>query len=236
MLVPFDPLVVLHRVFPTARGLFEDKVSNFWCASNILIKWRQVFDVQTLLLLSLGLTLGCVMPACIALFRNPTMRSFRYATAITSLGFFLFSFQVSLDLTKVHEKTILVPLLPILMLFYNDSLHTATILFVNTALFSCFPLLRRDGLWLQACVYFVLFNVFGWDLVQSRLVVSQIFLFFSVFVAEVFVGNLPGLPDLWVVVNVLLSAGIFGLLFLYFYYCMLFGDNKSSKGAKRKVL
>jgi alpha-1,3-glucosyltransferase len=25
-------LQVLHRLFPFARGVFEDKVANFWCA------------------------------------------------------------------------------------------------------------------------------------------------------------------------------------------------------------
>lgn len=41
-LYPFPaPLLhVLHRMFPFARGIFEDKVANFWCASNVVIKWR----------------------------------------------------------------------------------------------------------------------------------------------------------------------------------------------------
>ena len=29
---------VIHRMFPFKRGLFEDKVSNFWCATNLIIK------------------------------------------------------------------------------------------------------------------------------------------------------------------------------------------------------
>jgi alpha-1,3-glucosyltransferase len=31
---------LVHRVFPFARGLFEDKVANFWCALNILYKLK----------------------------------------------------------------------------------------------------------------------------------------------------------------------------------------------------
>lgn len=31
---------VLHRLFPIARGVFEDKVANFWCIANVLHKIR----------------------------------------------------------------------------------------------------------------------------------------------------------------------------------------------------
>lgn len=34
----------LHRVFPFARGLFEDKVANFWCAANVAIKFKERFS------------------------------------------------------------------------------------------------------------------------------------------------------------------------------------------------
>ena len=54
----FAPLVVfggpeqigqcLFRVFPFARGLWEDKVANFWCATNVLIKFRETFSSATL--------------------------------------------------------------------------------------------------------------------------------------------------------------------------------------------
>lgn len=50
----FAPLVVLggreqlgqclFRVFPFARGLWEDKVANFWCAANVVVKFRERFD------------------------------------------------------------------------------------------------------------------------------------------------------------------------------------------------
>jgi hypothetical protein len=36
---------VVHRMFPFARGIFEDKVANFWCASNVVVKWRRWFGV-----------------------------------------------------------------------------------------------------------------------------------------------------------------------------------------------
>lgn len=37
-----------HRVFPFARGLWEDKVANFWCAANVVIKFRELFHQTTL--------------------------------------------------------------------------------------------------------------------------------------------------------------------------------------------
>lgn len=36
-------LEVLHRIFPFNHGLFEDKVSNFWVATNLAIHWRERF-------------------------------------------------------------------------------------------------------------------------------------------------------------------------------------------------
>ena len=38
-------LHVLHRIFPFARGIFEDKVGNFWCASNVVVKWKNWFSM-----------------------------------------------------------------------------------------------------------------------------------------------------------------------------------------------
>jgi len=39
---------VFIRVFPFGRGLWEDKVANSWCATNILVKWRQLYSTPTL--------------------------------------------------------------------------------------------------------------------------------------------------------------------------------------------
>lgn len=34
----------LFRVFPFSRGLWEDKVANFWCAANVVVKFRERFS------------------------------------------------------------------------------------------------------------------------------------------------------------------------------------------------
>jgi alpha-1,3-glucosyltransferase len=39
---------IFHRVFPFGRGLWEDKVANTWCATNILIKWRSLYPSEFL--------------------------------------------------------------------------------------------------------------------------------------------------------------------------------------------
>lgn len=43
-----DAMHVVQRVFPVQRGLFEDKVANFWCAVSPLVKFRSLFDQSTL--------------------------------------------------------------------------------------------------------------------------------------------------------------------------------------------
>src|SRR5277367_1627446 len=42
------PQQIFHRVFPFGRGLWEDKVANTWCATNILIKWRSLYSTPFL--------------------------------------------------------------------------------------------------------------------------------------------------------------------------------------------
>src|SRR5271154_5484010 len=42
------PLQIFLRVFPFGRGLWEDKVANTWCATNIVIKWRSLYSTPVL--------------------------------------------------------------------------------------------------------------------------------------------------------------------------------------------
>ena len=36
---------VLLRLVPLQRGLFEDYVANFWCASHTLVKWKRLLSL-----------------------------------------------------------------------------------------------------------------------------------------------------------------------------------------------
>jgi alpha-1,3-glucosyltransferase len=78
------------------------------------------------LLNSLAATILAFLPACIHVGYYPTRRGFIYALANTSLAFFLLSFQV-------HEKTILIPLLPITLLY--TELPSLVVWFTNVATF-----------------------------------------------------------------------------------------------------
>jgi hypothetical protein len=40
---PQTLLILLEQIFPLQRGIFEDKVANFWCASNVVLKWKNWF-------------------------------------------------------------------------------------------------------------------------------------------------------------------------------------------------
>ncbi|ODV97247.1 hypothetical protein PACTADRAFT_1819 [Pachysolen tannophilus NRRL Y-2460] len=149
---------ILYRVFPFDRGIFEDKVANFWCTTNIFIKYREIFSVDQLKKLSILLTLIGFLPCCILIFIQKKIDNSKkilllYGFAITSWSFYFFSFQV-------HEKSVLVPLLPtILLLVDNDPNVISMICWIsNICYFSLWPLLKKDGLVLQYYVLFILSN------------------------------------------------------------------------------
>lgn len=108
---------ILHRVFPFARGLWEDKVANFWCTLNTVFKIREVFTLHQLQVISLIFTLISILPSCVILFLYPRKRLLALGFASASWGFFLFSFQV-------HEKSVLLPLLPTSILLCHGNITT----------------------------------------------------------------------------------------------------------------
>ncbi len=62
-------LQVLHRLFPFQRGVFEDKVGNVWCASNVIIKWKTYFEQSTMVKIWLVLLL-CFFITYMTIFSN----------------------------------------------------------------------------------------------------------------------------------------------------------------------
>ncbi|VDK21438.1 unnamed protein product [Taenia asiatica] len=145
-LTSFDRLKhVGLRMFPVDRGLFEDKVGNFWCISSVLVKWRQIFSTNVLFYICFLVTLLTSLPACLGLFRRPSISRFLLTEVIVSLSFFLFSYQV-------HEKSILLVAIPVLCLLPLFPLSSYYFLFVSTL--SMWPLFSKDGL-RHACVAFV---------------------------------------------------------------------------------
>ncbi|KAG1853658.1 ALG6, ALG8 glycosyltransferase family-domain-containing protein [Suillus subluteus] len=176
-LPPFSPLsniaAPIIRIFPFRRGLFEDKVANFWCFTNALVKWKRLFAGREgfLIKVSTGLTALGFLPAVAALvfggyktqlqtdIKNdsanespamvhaspptPILPLLLYALLTCSILFFLFLFQV-------HEKTILVPLLPLTLLLSGaastDDVFLWGALGNNVGVFSMWPLLKKDVL------------------------------------------------------------------------------------------
>ncbi|KAJ6649841.1 putative dolichyl pyrophosphate Man9GlcNAc2 alpha-1,3-glucosyltransferase [Pseudolycoriella hygida] len=142
-----DVLQVLHRIFPLARGVFEDKVSNVWCIVNVVIPLRDNFPNERMAVICLTCTLGSILPSLIHLFRNSNPKTFLLSLINSSLAFFLFSFQV-------HEKSILLATLPVMLYFPMDPL--LCLWFLQIATFSMIPLLVRDKLLLA----FIALNAF----------------------------------------------------------------------------
>lgn len=137
-------LQVVHRCFPFARGLFEDKVANFWCFVNTFYKVRKIEPIIPLPRLSAFFTFMSILPSMMVIGAVPKRSLLPYALASSAWGFFLFSFQV-------HEKSVLLPLLPMTLLLgaknglskeYRAWIGWANLLGVWTM----YPLLKRDDL------------------------------------------------------------------------------------------
>ncbi|KAK9404183.1 dolichyl pyrophosphate Man9GlcNAc2 alpha-C3-glucosyltransferase [Crotalus adamanteus] len=141
-------LQVLRRLFPIDRGLFEDKVANIWCTASILFKIKTILPTETQLKLSFALTFLTVLPSCIKLTLQPSLRGFKYGLVCCSLSFFLFSFQV-------HEKSILLVSVPVCLVIHDIPFISTWFLLVST--FSMLPLLLKDGLFLSYTVTMLAF-------------------------------------------------------------------------------
>jgi len=62
--------VIVRRIFPFSRGLFEGKVGNLWCVASVKpISIRERIPASIQPLCALALTLCMVLPFCILLFR-----------------------------------------------------------------------------------------------------------------------------------------------------------------------
>ncbi|KAG2705265.1 hypothetical protein I3760_05G044000 [Carya illinoinensis] len=143
-------LRVLRRLAPFERGIYEDYVANFWCTTSVFIKWKRMFTTQSLKLLSLGATVSTCLPSMLQQIWAPSNQGFLYGLLNSAFSFYMFSFQV-------HEKSILLPLLPASLLALEEPFLLKWI--TLHALFSMFPLLCRDGLILPYIALSVLFTL-----------------------------------------------------------------------------
>ncbi|KAK4507973.1 hypothetical protein PRZ48_001708 [Zasmidium cellare] len=222
----------IHRIFPFARGLFEDKVANIWCAVHAsgLHKLHN-YDQELLSKAALGLTLLSILPPCLIIFFKPRRELIPLAFATTAWGFFLCSYQV-------HEKNVLLPLLPMTLLLSTESgmkpAIRAWVGYANLlANWTLFPLLAKDELRMPHAVLTLLwaylmglppFDIKAYTQSASEggvnLLTKLVHLgTFAAAIAwhgfELFVSPPTNKPDLWIVANVCLGAGGFGLCYLW---------------------
>ncbi|KIX01235.1 uncharacterized protein Z518_08960 [Rhinocladiella mackenziei CBS 650.93] len=234
---------VLHRMFPFARGLFEDKVANFWCFTNTFYKLRKLQGTIDLPRLSAIFTLGSILGPMLVIGAVPKKSLLPYALATSAWGFFLFSFQV-------HEKSVLLPLLPMTLLLggkqglgkeYRAWIGWANMLGVWTM----YPLLKRDGLQVPYFVVSLLWcyllglpptsvnayydpdhdNVPGRPLAPDEMYTPTKILHFQTYLVMAFWHLLAAFaippddkPDLWVVVNSCIGAVAFGICYLWCFW------------------
>lgn len=226
---------LIHRVFPFARGLFEDKVANAWCAIHTFYKLHR-FPALLLQRASLAATLASISVPCLIIFRYPRPQLLLLALSSSAWGFFLFSFQV-------HEKSVLLPLLPMTLLFASDGglnkVNRAWIGWANIlGAWTIYPLLKREELRIP---YFVVTFLWAYllglfptsiEIFRARnittttkeasvsgltvLIHTVSYLGMIVWhVLDAFVQPPADKPDLWVVLNVLIGASGFGLAYLW---------------------
>ncbi|KAI5854515.1 glycosyltransferase family 57 protein [Durotheca rogersii] len=221
---------MIHRMFPFARGLFEDKVANFWCAANVVIKLRR-YPVELLQRASLLSTLAVIAPPCLLIFIQPRKELLPYAFSATAWGFFLFSYQV-------HEKSVLLPLLPMTVLLAGKQGLGKEIRswvgFGNVVgAWTMFPLLQRVDLRVPYAVLTLLWTyLLGlppvstsayfqegqniWVQWMTAIVHGSFYAAMGAWhVLDFFVAPPPEKPDLWVVANVVVGAAGFALCYAW---------------------
>ncbi|KFV49034.1 Dolichyl pyrophosphate Man9GlcNAc2 alpha-1,3-glucosyltransferase [Tyto alba] len=137
----------MEQIMQVLRRLF-DKVANIWCTLSVLIKIKNIVSPQTQLKLSFAVTFLSLLPTCIKLTVQPSLRGFKFALVSCALSFFLFSFQV-------HEKSILLVSVPVCLIINEIPFMATWFLLVST--FSMLPLLLKDGLLLAYTVTMLAF-------------------------------------------------------------------------------
>jgi alpha-1,3-glucosyltransferase len=226
----------IHRIFPFSRGLFEDKVANLWCTLHTFHKLTPRYTTSLLSRASLLTTLLAALPPCTILLLRPHRSLLPWALAATAWAFFLCSFQV-------HEKNVLLPLLPMTVLLAGEgglsAWMRAWVGWGNMlGCWTLFPLLKRDGLRVPYAVLTLLWSwlmglpptslsayrqgidgATGWPAAVLHLATYAAMIVWHV--GEEFVPPPKGKPDLWVVLNVLVGAAGFGLCYLWCLWGLL---------------
>ncbi|KAL3090370.1 hypothetical protein niasHS_006822 [Heterodera schachtii] len=222
---PSLALQLLRRIFPFHRGLFEDKVANFWCCASVLVKFKQIFSINVLVKASAFLVFFACVPSLFCLFYRPNSSNLRVALTANALAFFLFSFQV-------HEKSVLLAAIPALLLLNDESLQRPTSLFLVASLFSLFPLCLKDGvaevlplflaysflLWLQ---FFRFSNGRPFPSLYNFLFCFVLGPSFAICVFQLLLSPPVRFLHLFPLLNALFSFGIFTIFWLHLNFVIV---------------
>lgn len=150
-------IVIISLLLFFLHNILGVPVSNFWCVSSVVFRWKERFAANAALLVRLALGTTCTalaLPA-IALARAPTAPRFLVALFAHAFAFFLFSFQV-------HEKTVLLPLTPLLVIAASGARSAFIAVWLSAvATFSMYPLLFKDGLALPYAALQITYTTLG---------------------------------------------------------------------------
>ncbi|CAJ0601258.1 unnamed protein product [Cylicocyclus nassatus] len=213
-------LAVLGRIFPFYRGLYEDKVASVWCAFSPILRLNKHFSLDTQIKISAISVLLAVAPSLLLLFLRSTTKNFKLSLLISSLSFFLFSFQV-------HEKSILLAAVPAMLLLPHYPVISTWFLHIsNTSMFS---LCIKDGnstLLTLFVAYYILCALivkipnkslfFAWHLSCLGAI--------ALCVAEWTISPPARYPHLFPLLNAAYSCSHFLAFLAYFYYEMIVGE------------
>ncbi|EEB16956.1 dolichyl glycosyltransferase, putative [Pediculus humanus corporis] len=222
---------------PKAKGLHFTSASVSYLAQLvILLLYPDRIKLAKFCILSV---LATSFISLYDLFRNPTIKKLLLSFINVSLSFFLFSYQV-------HEKSILLTALPILLYFPFDPFPCFWFLLVST--FSMFPLLLKDGLLIPFISLTVLFTLFVFANVNFHLMSEEkkfkqnlkgtlvkkkhnfiftifklsIFLYMILFLCSLFVKPPEKYPDLWPLLLSIYSFLHFFSFKIYFNVIQIF--------------
>ncbi|CAI4229727.1 unnamed protein product [Auanema sp. JU1783] len=209
---------VLRRIFPFYRGLYEDKVASVWCSYSFILKLNKLLTLERQIQLSTVVVLLVSIPSLVLLFYRPTLKNFRFSLFLTSLAFFLFSFQV-------HEKSILLPAISAILLLADYPLEVSCFLQVTCT--SMFSLCLKDNNG-SLLVLFVSYSLFSFLVLKKSygtlsiwLGVLSISLGVLLCIAEWILIPPSNLPHIFPLLNAFYSCSTFLLYLAYFYVQML---------------
>lgn len=86
--------LVIQAIFPIHRGLYQLKVPNFWCISDVIIKWENIFSKNHLMIICFFISTLLSAPSILAMIIQPSKKILALGFFSISMTFFMFSYHV----------------------------------------------------------------------------------------------------------------------------------------------